>query len=79
MIPQEFERLYSIYRLYSRNLFLMSFTATVTAVVAIAVLVPSSPKATIESVKAFSNDIVYQVNVTDQDGCDYKRNPQGCF
>lgn len=47
---------------------IMSFTATVTAVVAIAVLIPSSPKATIQSVKAFTNDIVYQVNVTDQDG-----------
>ena len=47
---------------------IMSFTATVTAVVAIAVLVPSSPKATIESVKAFTHDIVYQVNVTDSDG-----------
>ncbi|MFA7075161.1 MAG: hypothetical protein WC152_00625 [Candidatus Izemoplasmatales bacterium] len=35
---------------------------------AIVVLVPSSPKATIESVKAFTHDIVYQVNVTDSDG-----------
>ena len=47
---------------------MMTFTATVTAVVAIAVLVPSSPKATIESVKVFTSDIVYRVNVTDSDG-----------
>jgi hypothetical protein len=47
---------------------IMSFTATVAAVVAVVVLVPTSPVAKIESVKAFSTDIVYQVNVTDQDG-----------
>jgi hypothetical protein len=47
---------------------IMSFTATVAAVVAVVVLVPTSPIAKIESVKAFTTDIVYQVNVTDQDG-----------
>jgi len=44
-----------------------SMAITVTAVIAVVVLVPKSPMATIDRVQAFTNEIIYHVDVTDED------------
>jgi len=46
---------------------LQSMAITVTAIVAIVVLVPKSPVASIEELLAFTNEIIYHVDVTDVD------------
>ena len=47
--------------------FISSFTLTAIVVVAAAVAIPKSPVASIENVKTFESEIVYQVTVTDED------------
>ena len=44
-----------------------AFTVTVVAVVAITVFIPNSPLASFDKVKAFSHEIIYQINVKDID------------
>jgi hypothetical protein len=44
-----------------------AFTVTVVAVVAVTVFIPKSPVASFDKVKAFSHEIIYQVNVLDED------------
>lgn len=44
-----------------------SLFMTVTIVVVATIVVPASPKASIESLEAFNNTIVYNINVTDSD------------
>jgi hypothetical protein len=44
-----------------------SFTMTAIVVVAAVVLIPKSPKASFDEVKAFSHEVVYSLNVTDSD------------
>ena len=44
-----------------------AFTVTVVAVVAVTVFIPNSPIASFDKVKAFSHEIIYQVNVKDID------------
>jgi hypothetical protein len=45
-----------------------SFTMTAIVVVAAVVIIPKSPKASFDEVKAFSHEVVYSLNVTDSDG-----------
>jgi hypothetical protein len=44
-----------------------AFTLTVVAVVAVTVFIPKSPIASFDKIKAFSHEIIYQINVTDED------------
>lgn len=44
-----------------------AFTLTVVAVVAVTVIIPKSPIASFDKIKAFSHEIIYQINVTDED------------
>ncbi len=44
-----------------------AFTVTVVAVVAVTVFIPNSPLASFDKVKAFSHEIIYQLNVQDVD------------
>ncbi len=44
-----------------------SFSVTVIALVAVIVVIPRSPKVSFENIKAFSDEIVYQVKITDED------------
>lgn len=44
-----------------------SFTLTVGAILVASVIIPKSPVASIESVRVFQTEIVYQVEVTDED------------
>lgn len=48
-----------------------SFVITVGAVVAVVVLVPKSPVATLSEVQAFANEVVYHADVTDEDNAIY--------
>lgn len=48
-----------------------SMAITVTAVVAVVVLVPTSPKAAIDDIQAYTNEIIYHVDVTDVDNAIY--------
>ena len=54
-------------KLESLRSFMSSFTLTVGAVVVASVLIPKSPIASIESVQVFETEVVYQVEVTDED------------
>lgn len=45
-----------------------SFTMTAIVVVAAVVIIPKSPVASFDDVKAFSHEVVYSLNVTDSDG-----------
>ena len=45
-----------------------SFTMTAIVVVAAVVIIPKSPVASFDEVKAFSHEVVYSLNVTDSDG-----------
>jgi hypothetical protein len=49
-----------------KNLF-SSFAVTVGAVIIAVTVIPKSPKATIENLNIFENQVVYQVEVTDED------------
>jgi hypothetical protein len=44
-----------------------SFTMTAIVVVAAVVIIPKSPKASFDEVKAFSHEVIYSLNVTDSD------------
>ena len=54
-------------KLETLRTFMSSFTLTVCAIVVAAVIIPKSPVAAIKSVRVFQTEIVYQVEVTDQD------------
>ncbi|MBE0700496.1 MAG: hypothetical protein IH571_02305 [Acholeplasmataceae bacterium] len=45
-----------------------SLAMTVGVVIVAATLIPVSPKATIHQIQSFQNEIIYQVDVTDEDG-----------
>ena len=47
--------------------FMSSLTLTAVAVIAVAVAIPRSPKASIQNVKVFEHEIAYQIIVTDLD------------
>ncbi|RJX24433.1 MAG: hypothetical protein C4537_06600 [Acholeplasma sp.] len=59
---ERFRRQYEIIKTW-----MSSFAVTVVAAVAAVTLIPSSPKATIIKAEALTNEIIYQVSVTDQD------------
>ena len=44
-----------------------SFVVTVVVVVVAVVVIPKSPEASIDNLTVFSNEVAYQVSITDQD------------